>query len=154
MELRRYAPEDTGEILRLFYETVHTVNARDYSPEQLAVWAPEKADASRWQQTLSAHQSYVAVEDGQIVGFADLDVPAAYFDRLYIHKDYQRRGIAALLAERIERDAREAGIAVLEVAASITARPFFEKRGYRLVREQQVERGGVFLTNFVMEKAL
>ena len=154
MELRRYAPEDTGEILRLFYETVHTVNARDYSPEQLAVWAPERADASRWQQTLSAHQSYVAVEDGQIVGFADLDVPAAYFDRLYIHKDYQRRGIAALLADQIERDAREAGIAVLEVAASITARPFFEKRAYRLVREQQVERGGVYLTNFDMEKAL
>ena len=152
MELRRYAPEDTGEILRLFYETVHTVNARDYSPEQLAVWAPERADASRWQQTLSAHQSYVAVEDGQIVGFAELDVPAAYFDRLYIHRDYQRRGIAALLAERIERDAREAGIAVLEVAASITARPFFEKRGYRLLRAQRVERRGQLLENFVMEK--
>ena len=36
--------------------------------------------------------------------------------------------------------------------ASITARPFFEQRGYRVVRQQQVERGGVLLTNFVMEK--
>ena len=36
--------------------------------------------------------------------------------------------------------------------ASITARPFFEKRGYRVVKEQQVERNGVFLTNFVMVK--
>ena len=36
--------------------------------------------------------------------------------------------------------------------ASITARPFFEKRGYRVVKEQQVERHGVLLTNFVMEK--
>lgn len=34
--------------------------------------------------------------------------------------------------------------------ASITARPFFEKRGYRVVKEQQVERQGVFLTNFEM----
>lgn len=36
--------------------------------------------------------------------------------------------------------------------ASITARPFFEKRGYRVVRAQQVERQGLYLTNYVMEK--
>ena len=38
--------------------------------------------------------------------------------------------------------------------ASITARPFFEARGYRVVRPQQVERRGQVLTNFVMEKEL
>ena len=31
-------------------------------------------------------------------------------------------------------------------------RPFFEKRGYRVVKEQQVERQGILLTNYVMEK--
>lgn len=36
--------------------------------------------------------------------------------------------------------------------ASITARTFFEARGYRVVRQQQVERQSVALTNFVMEK--
>lgn len=35
--------------------------------------------------------------------------------------------------------------------ASITTKPFFEKRGYRVIREQQVERQGIFLTNFVMK---
>ena len=41
---------------------------------------------------------------------------------------------------------------VISTRASITAKPFFEKRGYRVIREQQVERQGVALTNFVMEK--
>lgn len=36
--------------------------------------------------------------------------------------------------------------------ASITARPFFEKRGYRVVKEQQVNRQGILLINYVMEK--
>ena len=36
--------------------------------------------------------------------------------------------------------------------ASITAKAFFEKRGYKTVRKQQVERNGILLTNFVMEK--
>lgn len=40
----------------------------------------------------------------------------------------------------------------LWVQASLTARPFFEGRGYRVVKAQQVERRGVLLPNFVMEK--
>lgn len=36
--------------------------------------------------------------------------------------------------------------------ASITAKPFFQHRGYRVVRKQEVIRHGVALTNFVMEK--
>lgn len=40
------------------------------------------------------------------------------------------------------------------VHASRTARPFFEQRGYRVLAEQQVERRGVTLTNFRMEKTL
>lgn len=34
----------------------------------------------------------------------------------------------------------------------MTARPFFEKRGYRVEQEQQVVRRGVTLTNFIMKK--
>ena len=47
MILRRYTPADCEQILKLFYETVHTVNARDYSPAQLDVWATGKEDAAK-----------------------------------------------------------------------------------------------------------
>jgi len=36
----------------------------------------------------------------------------------------------------------------------LTARPFFERKGYRVDREQQIDRGGVLLTNFLMYKTL
>ena len=39
MQIRRYTPEDLPQIAELFYNTVHTVNARDYTREQLDVWA-------------------------------------------------------------------------------------------------------------------
>ena len=41
---------------------------------------------------------------------------------------------------------------MLTVHASITARPFFERRGYTLIRPQWVERHGILLQNFVMQK--
>lgn len=148
MKLRSYRPSDCPELAELFYETVHTVNARDYTREQLDAWATGQVDLGQWNRTLEEHHTVVAEEDGRIVGFGDMD-GTGYLDRLYVHKDFQGRGIAAAIC-----DALEGGVSVgrLWVQASITARPFFERRGYRVVKEQQVERRGVLLTNFVMEK--
>ena len=44
MQLRKYTPSDCVELTELFYNTVHKVNAKDYTKEQLDVWADGKAD--------------------------------------------------------------------------------------------------------------
>ncbi len=149
MKIRRYEPEDLGQITALFYDTVHTVNAADYSPEQLDAWADGALDLDRWNGSLLAHHSLVAVEGRDlIVGFGDID-GTGYLDRLYVHKDRQGLGIATALCDRLER---AVDAPVITTHASITARPFFEGRGYRVLREQRVERHGVRMTNYVMEK--
>lgn len=91
----------------------------------------------------------MAENEGVIAGFADL-APGGYFNRLYIHRDFQRMGIASELCLALENRARMQGIKELTVHASITARPFFEKRGYKLLREQRVIRRETELTNYVM----
>ena len=149
MLIRRYAPGDLTELLRLFYDTVHTVNAADYTPRQLDAWADGAPDLDRWNGSLLAHHSLVAVEGRDlIVGFGDID-GTGYLDRLYVHKDRQGLGIATALCDRLER---AVDALVITTHASITARPFFEGRGYRVLREQRVERHGVRMTNYVMEK--
>ena len=52
MYLREYRPEDCREIIELFYQTVHTVNAADYTEEQLDAWADGKADPEVWNRSL------------------------------------------------------------------------------------------------------
>lgn len=145
--IRNYQPEDCREMAQLFYDTVHTVNAKDYSEEQQNVWATGKVDLEQWNQSFLEHYSLVAVEDGRIVGFGDID-HTGYLDRLYVHKDYQGQGIASELCDRLEKSVRGSVV----THASITARPFFEQRGYQVVKEQQVERQGILLTNFVMRR--
>ena len=148
MELRAYRPEDCPAMGALFYDTVHTVCTGEYDPRQLDAWAPpEGVDLGAWNESFSAHLTLVAVEDGAVVGFGDM-APDGYLDRLYVHKDYQSQGIATALC-----DALEAAVSGnIATHASITAKPFFEKRGYRVVKEQQVVRRGILLTNFVMKK--
>ena len=155
MRLRRYRAQDLPALAQLFYDTVHTVNARDYDEGQLNAWAPGEIDEPRWRETLAAHFSLVAEgEAGGVLGFADLDEAAGYLDRLYVHAAHQGQGVGAALCDALEARARRVGRRVVTTHASITARPFFEARGYRARCARQVERGGVMLVNFAMEKKL
>lgn len=147
MIIREYQPSDCKEVAELFYNTVHTVNARDYTKEQLDVWATGRVDLENWNQSFEEHYSIVVLDDKFIIGFGDID-KTAYLDKLFVHKDYQGKGVATAICDRLEEAVQKKVI----THASITARPFFEKRGYKVIKEQQVERQGIVLANFVMEK--
>ena len=147
MLIRQYAPSDCRELTKLFYNTVHQINAKDYTEEQLDAWATGEVNLEQWNQSLLEHYSLVAVDNGVITGFGDID-KTGYLDRLYVHKDYQGQGIATAICDALEKTAPRG----ITVHASITARAFFEKRGYQVLREQQVERRGISLTNYVCEK--
>lgn len=147
MEIRDYLSSDCERLAELFYETVHSVNARDYTKRQLDAWATGSVDTAEWDKSFRRHKTVVAVENGVIVGFGDID-GTGYLDRLYVHRDFQRRGIACAICDELERFAGGR----VTTHASITAKPFFLNRGYRVVREQEVIRRGVALKNYVMEK--
>ena len=150
MRLRLYRDGDLPALLELFYSTVHTVCARDYTPAQLDAWAPQKPDEAAWDVSLRSRTTLVAEEDGAILGFGNIG-PDAYLDLLYVHKDHQRQGIASVLCDFLET---LYPVDRITVHASETAWPFFEKQGYRMLRSQRVERRGQVLTNYVMEKEL
>lgn len=147
MLVREYQVSDCKETTELFYNTVHRINAKDYPKEQLDVWATGQVDLEKWNASLQEHFSIVAVDDGILVGFGDID-KTGYLDRLFVHANYQKKGIATTICNQLEQAVQ----GDITTHASITAKPFFEKRGYKMIKEQQVERQGVFLVNYVMIK--
>lgn len=150
MKIRQYNPSDCESITRLFYNTVHTANAVDYTEEQLAVWATGKEDVVAWNKRFLASYTLVAEANGQIVGFGNID-GSGYLDMLYVDCKYQRSGVATALCNRLEN---RCAADCIKVHASVTAKGFFEKRGYTVVKEQYVQRSGVLLKNFVMKKQI
>ena len=98
MIIRKYQLSDCKELTELFYNTVHNVNAKDYTKEQLNVWATGQVDLEKWNESLQEHFSVVAVDDEIIVGFGDID-KTGYLDRLFVHADYQRKGIATAICK-------------------------------------------------------
>ncbi|MHB1485772.1 MAG: GNAT family N-acetyltransferase [Saccharofermentanales bacterium] len=151
MIIRKYESADCAVLAKLFYDTVHSVNSKDYTKEQIDVWATGIIDLDKWNNSYLEHNTLVAERDGIIVGFADMD-KKGYINMLYVHKDYQGQGIATALINKLERNAREENVICFETYASITAKPFFEKLGYIVQRENTVVREGISLINFHMKK--
>lgn len=152
--LRKLKEADISECIELFQDTVHNVNIKDYTPRQLEAWAPTiKLEASSRWHTLLENISYIAEYNHQVVGFGDM-TQQGHLDRLFVHKNYQSQGIAAAIVRMLEMRASELMLQYITVEASITAKPFFEKSGYIIIKEQQVEIRGVKLSNFLMKKSL
>ena len=153
MNLRKYRSGDWGEVVKLFYETVHFVNSADYTKKQLDAWVPKDMSLPAFENRLLNNYTVVAENNDIIVGFGNVK-GTGYFDCLYTHKDYQGRGVATLIADDIEKYFYNQGVQIITTDSSITAKPFFEKRGYIVLQEQSVECRGQLFTNLKMQKKL
>ncbi|VTR94258.1 acetyltransferase : Glr3142 protein OS=Gloeobacter violaceus (strain PCC 7421) GN=glr3142 PE=4 SV=1: Acetyltransf_10 [Gemmata massiliana] len=152
IRLRPFHPADVPALFTLFRDTVHRVNSRDYSPEQVRAWAPDEINPTRW-ATLADRFAVVVEIGGQPVGFADLE-PDGHIDRFFVHADHQGCGIGGTIMHALVAEAARTGLTRLFAEVSITARPFFERHGFVVLVEQQVVIRGVALTNFRMERNL
>ena len=150
LTLRPCRPEEAAALRALFYDAVHTACAGDYTPAQLDAWAPGAYDPAAWAETLFRAAALAAEAEGRLLGFGTIG-PGGYLDLLYVRGDCQGRGVGTALCAALEA---LYPVDRITVHASRTARPFFERRGYRVVRAQQVERRDQILENFVMEKEL
>jgi putative acetyltransferase len=102
---------------------------------------------------MSGRCTLVAEKDDEAVGFAELERDG-HLVMFYLRKDTVRRGVGSRLYLAVEQVARKRRLCRIFTEASITARPFFERQGFRVVGEQAVARRGARLTNFAMEKSL
>jgi putative acetyltransferase len=149
--VRAYRPEDRDAVINVFVRAIRESASRDYSPGQIDAWA----GVDRIHASAAVHDRliWVAVVDDLVIGFTDLEL-LGHLDRMYVHPEYEGRGVASALLNRLEDAARCQGLTKLFTEASITARPFFERRGFEVLSAQVVEFRGEKFANFKMEKRL
>ncbi|MBN9377148.1 MAG: hypothetical protein BGO14_04800 [Chlamydiales bacterium 38-26] len=149
ISIRPAQQEDGGQIGQLIYETVRSINCRDYTEEQVKIWAPDPYIYSTYEDSYA----YVADLDAKVLGFSNL-TREGYLHRFYVHKNFQNQGIGSRLLDEIERKAKILDLKEIHTESSITAKPFFLAKGY-VLREEQIKilRGMKFI-NYKMYKIL
>ncbi|MBE9139191.1 GNAT family N-acetyltransferase [Nodosilinea sp. LEGE 07088] len=153
MKIRLFEKQDTEQVARLFHETVREINIRDYSIDQVEAWAPSNLHFRDWAEVCSNRFTYVADDEGVIAGFGELECNG-HIDCFYCHKNYQRCGVGSQIYQAIEAKALDLGVSHLVTEASITAKPFFQRMGFSVVKEQKITRWGEIFINYRMEKSL
>lgn len=151
MLIRRYTPADNQEIVTLFYNTVHSINKKDYTEPQLSVWAPEKINADQWCLPFINDYTIIAENNEKIVGFSNV-TQNGYLDRFYVHMSYQNQGVATALLRDIENYANSISLSEITSDVSVTAKSFFENQGYIIVSKNIIKRSGQELINYTMKK--
>ena len=142
---------DLDAVIAIFLGAIREIASKDYDQAQIDAWA--QVDRDTWAKRRLSKPTWVAVLGQASVGFADLE-SNGHLDMMFVHPAHQGIGVATLLLETVEAAASVQGIPRLFVEASITARPFFEKRGFSVLASQRVAKRGQMLTNFRMQKIL
>lgn len=146
MKITKYQAENRDEVIALIKQTIKTVNKQDYSSNQVEAWADFNPET--WAKGLENHLAVIVTLEERIVGFADMD-DTGYLDHLYVHFDYQRRGVAQLLLSFLEKNHQGK---TFTTYASKTAQPFFEVFGYDVIKENQLILRGETFINYYMKK--
>lgn len=137
------------ELFDVFSSAIKEVCSNDYTPEQIAAWLPSSYDADKWKSLMDKLRPYIAKVDGQVAGYADLQNDG-YIDHFFVSARHQSQGVTTALMDTLLKAG--AGQERLYAHVSITARPFFEHKGFSVVSENVVVREGVELKNYIMER--
>ncbi|MCH2451445.1 MAG: GNAT family N-acetyltransferase [Gracilimonas sp.] len=153
MNIREAKQNELDEILNLFTETISEVNNQDYSLSQIEAWSSGARDKERWLSKIDEQYFLVTEEEGTITGFASI-TNKGYLDIMFVHKNHQRKGIAKTLITALIDYAKQNQLEEITTEGSVTARPFFEKYGFKVIKKQKVNRKGIEIANYKMKKRL
>ncbi|QTB91941.1 GNAT family N-acetyltransferase [Bifidobacterium saguini] len=130
------------------------------------MWASQAGSAAGWNACRRAAHTWVAAPiddtcDGDSpdsaidtpIGFIDVD-DDGYIDMLFVDPAYGRMDVATLLLTRVEQFATDHGVERLTVHASITARPFFTRHGFRTVETRHPTIETVSFINYLMAREI
>lgn len=136
------------ELFEIFTSAIGEVCSKNYSPEQISAWLPSEYHADKWKERLEGINPYIAKYESNIAGYADIQKDG-YIDHFFVGARYQSEGVGSALMGTLLENSKSDRV---YSHVSITARPFFEKKGFIVVKENTVDLRGVELRNYIMER--
>ena len=134
MNIRRFQEQDAQAVSELIITTLRISNTKDYPPDLMEELVLHMQPADILQRASWAH-FYVAEEEGKIIGCGAI---GAYWGKedesilltIFVLPEYQGRGVGRKIVETLEQDEYALRAKRIEIPASITGLPFYQKMGY------------------------
>ncbi|QNR24711.1 GNAT family N-acetyltransferase [Croceimicrobium hydrocarbonivorans] len=145
--------EDLPAMKSLFEASIRQTCNQDYSPEEIEAWLLSLKNKQRWEELIQNQIVWLALVEADLAGFCSLK-DGHYLDFLYVLPDHQGLGIAKQLVAAAIDETRKLGNTKISSDISITARPFMEAQGWKVIRMNENPRADQTLINYRMELEL
>ena len=135
MIVRRFKESDAAAVAELIKETLRISNTRDY-PADIMEELMKRHTPEYVLQRASWTHFYVAEEENHLIGcgaigpYWDKEDESSLFS-FFVRPDQQRKGIGAAIMQALENDEYALRAKRIEIPASITGLPFYQKMGYQ-----------------------
>lgn len=153
MNIEKYKSQYVEELAQLFTNTIHKVNRKDYTKEQIESWAPTKIDYKKWENRFDKTKPYIVKSNNKIIGFFEFE-NNGHIDCFYVHHNYQRQGVGNIMMSKIIEIAEEKKLAEIFAEVSVTAKLFFEKSSFIVQNKNIVKKDKIELVNYIMTRQM
>ncbi len=159
--IRKAEATDIPAIRRIAQATWPSAYGNIISEEQLNyMLGMMYSEQSLNEQMEKGHQFYIAELDGNSFGFASVSSEGDgnyKLNKLYVTPITQKTGAGKALLNEVIGYAKQNGAAklFLQVNRNNNAKSFYEKNGFRIAREMDLDIGnGYFMNDYIMELVL
>ena len=134
MNIRRFTEQDAKAVSELIIRTIRISNVRDYPTELMEELVRTETPEHVLQRASWTH-FYVAEEEGKIIGCGAIGPYWGKEDEsslftIFVDPDCQGKGVGRAIVGTLEQDEFALRARRIEIPASITGLPFYQKMGY------------------------
>lgn len=153
IRIRDFMPGDEAPLRQVFVSSINGLTGDHYDQAQREAWLGGADDIAKWNARIQHIQPFVALHDGVVAGYADLQ-PDGLIDHFFVAAEHARRGVGDALMQHLHQQARLRGIVELHAQVSLSAERFFKRHRFIVQQRQTVRVAGIALDNALMCKHL
>jgi len=136
VKIRQARPEDAAGIQTVHAQSVGGMGSEEYPDDVLTEWGTPRA-AEDYAESIAVNPFLVADIDGDVVGFAELDLARCVVRSVYVAPTHARQGIPSRLMRGLDDAARGAGLTEVFLDSSLNAVPFYEAVGFEVIERRK-----------------
>jgi GNAT superfamily N-acetyltransferase len=150
--IRRFHEDDLVYVHELIHNTIDISYPADYSARVIELFKEFHSLENILDDARNGY-TIVALQRGEIVGTGTL--LSAHIRRVFVNPSFQGCGIGSLIASEIEKTASANNVDILDLAAALGSRTFWESRGFSISEELFAPaREDIIIHYYTMEKPL
>ena len=138
VNLRLARPEEAALLLQIHHASVEGLCTEQYNAEQIAHWFDGR-DASMYTQGIAQQGLWLACTP-EPVGFVEVDEHS--IDKLFVLPQAAGLGVGKALLLHGLQVLQAEGKHTVDIEATLTGVPFYQKHGFHILEQTQSKHGG------------